>query len=192
MIKDRSAIMAAAERRSNRLVQRFCQRREQLRTRRGHAPAVLQADAELTRDVYSRLVRKAHSRLQRRGIAVHQVGRLVAVEPDAMAGAMRETRQLVTGAPTLALIIATHRVVDAAHRYTDLRGLESDFLAALDRIPDLALALVRPADDPAAGNVGLVSLHRAAAVHEDDRTLAHRLNFHRPMRIGRGFVQEHH
>src|ERR1700678_4003393 len=111
---------------SNRLVEGFCERRERFRAGRGHGPAILQADAEFSRDIDPRFIGEAHANLQRSGIAVNEISRLMAIEADAMAGAMRETGQFVARTPTLGFVIGAHRVVDSADRDADLRGLESD------------------------------------------------------------------
>src|ERR1700733_14222911 len=182
---DGTTITAAyAARGSNRLIQRFREGCEEPGTRRGHGPAVLQANAKFTGNIDSRLVGEAHAGLQRRRITVHQVGGLVAVQPDAVPRAVRKSRQFVAGSPTFPLIVAAHRIVDRSRRHADLRRLERDFLAALHGVPHLALACARLADHPGSRYVGLIAVHRAAAVHQDDRALAHGLGLYRPMRIG--------
>src|ERR1700688_1593169 len=169
-------IAACASRGSKKFIQGFRQRREELGARRGHGPAVFQTNSELPWDIDSRLVGETHAGLQRSRIAVHQVGRLMSVQTDAVAGAVREPRQLVPRAPAFTLIITAHGIVDRARGQADLRRFESDFLAELDGVPYFALAGARLADHPGSRNVGLVTVHRAAAVHQDDRSLAHGLD----------------
>src|ERR1700685_1209109 len=91
---DRRAIIS-----SNRLIQRFCQARKRLGAGCGHDPTVFQTNSELTGNVESGFVGKAHAGLQRGLIAVHKVSGLVAVQADAVAGAVGKSRQLVAGAP---------------------------------------------------------------------------------------------
>src|SRR5450755_3888918 len=99
-----------------------------------------------------------------------------------MAGAMGQTRQPIARAPPCLLIVAADGVIDASDGYADFRGLKSNLLTALDGVPDLALSRIRFAKDPGAGNVGLIALNCAAAVHEDHRPVAYLLRLLRAMR----------
>ncbi len=108
-----------------------------------------------------------------------------------MAGAVRGPGQPVVLRPAATLVVRTHGVVDVAHRQADLRGLEHDLLAALDGVPDLALARRRLAVDPGARDVRAVAVHLAADVDQDHRALAHGLRLLGAVRIGAGFVQQH-
>ena len=49
-------------------------------------PAILQANAEFTGYVNPRLIRETHAGLQRCGITVHEVGRLMPIQSYAMSG----------------------------------------------------------------------------------------------------------
>ena len=53
---------------------------------------------------------------ERHRLAMDEVDRLVAVEADAVAGAVREAGQAVAGAVAPAFILGAHRIVDAARR----------------------------------------------------------------------------
>src|SRR5438874_2756751 len=176
---------------SDRLLHRLRQRREGLRPRLGHVPAILEADAELARDVESRLVGEAHAGLERRAVASHEVGRLVHVHPDAVAGAMREPRQAVVLAPALLLVEGADGLVDRPDRRADLRRLQRELLSALHRVPELALARRGRTGDPAAGDVGLVAVDRAAGVDEDDRALVDALRLDRAVRKSARLIQQH-
>src|SRR5438270_1663159 len=165
--------------RSDRLFQRLRERREGLRPRLGHVPAILEADAELAGDIEPRLVGEAHAGLERRAVASHEVGRLVHVHPDAVAGAMREPRQAVVLAPALLLVEGADGLVDRTDRRADLRRLQRELLSALHRVPELALARRGRTGDPAAGDVGLVAVDRAAGVDEDDRAVVDALRLDR-------------
>src|SRR5215207_6638657 len=83
---------------AERLVDRHTLRREEAGALLGDVETVFQADAELAIDGDHRLVAEAHSRRDRRGVAADEVGPLVAVEPDAMAGAVRQSRHPVVRA----------------------------------------------------------------------------------------------
>src|SRR5205807_3601988 len=91
-------------------------------------------------DIEPRLVGEAHAGLERRAVASHEVGRLVHVHPDAVAGSMREPRQAVVLAPALVLVEGADGLVDRPDRRADLRRLQRELLSALHRVPELALA----------------------------------------------------
>src|SRR6185295_9285292 len=96
-----------------------------------------------------------------------------------MAGAMRRAGQLVTGAVTPFLVLRAHRVVDRARRHAHARGLDGDALSLAHLLPHLALLGIGLAEDEGAGDVRLVTLHRAAAIHEHHFAVAHRLRLAR-------------
>src|SRR5207344_2896450 len=73
-----------------RLLQARRLRREQLRTTLGDHHVILEPDAELPGDVDARLVRKHHAWLERKGVALHEIGPFVAVHAHAMTHAMAE------------------------------------------------------------------------------------------------------
>ena len=112
---------------------------EEFRPRLGHVPAVLEPDAELARDVDPRLVGEAHAGRERRRLAVDEIDRLVHLHADAVAGAVRQARELVARSIAPAFVGGAHGVVDRAGRNPDLRRLDRDLLAATDLVPDLAL-----------------------------------------------------
>src|SRR5579862_6217751 len=97
---------------SNGVLEGLRERCKELRAVRRHVPAVLQTYAEFSGNVNARLVREAHAKLERRCVPMHQIGGLMAVEADAVAGAMRQPRELVAGSPAFALVIGAHGVVE--------------------------------------------------------------------------------
>src|SRR5437763_9355720 len=68
---------------------------KKLRAALGDVETVLEPDPEFAIDGDHRLVAEAHARLERRLVAADEVGPLVAVEADAVAGAMRKARHFV-------------------------------------------------------------------------------------------------
>src|SRR5690606_13426410 len=102
-----------------------------------HVETVLQPDAELAGQVEAGFVGEAHAGGERRLFAAHEVDGLVAVQADAVPGAVRQARQLVVGAVAEAGVVTAHRVVDRPGRGADLRCLERDLLAAMDLVPHL-------------------------------------------------------
>src|SRR5215472_12772548 len=85
---------------SKRLIDRHALSCKHLRPRFRNVQAVLQAYPELAVDRDHRLIAEAHPRLQFRLVALHEVRPLVPVEPESVAGAMRQTRHLVPGTET--------------------------------------------------------------------------------------------
>src|SRR5206468_722545 len=80
--------------------------------------------------------------------------------------------------------------VDAAGGAAEPGSADRDLLAFMDLVPDPALLGARPAEDEAARNVRLIALDRAAAVHQHDLALAHRLGLARAMRIGARLAEQ--
>src|SRR3954466_5805574 len=110
-------------------------------------PAILQSNPKFARNVDSRLIRVTHPCFERCLVPMDKIGRLMPVQSDAVAGAVRQARELVAGPPSLALVIFTDRIINAAHRDTQLRSLEGDLLSPLDGIPHLGLPAVGLAMD---------------------------------------------
>jgi hypothetical protein len=119
-----------------------------------------------------------------RRLTPDEIYRLVAFEADAMAGPVRQARQLVIGAIAERAVIFPYGIVDASSGHAGLRCFECDLLALAHVRPDVALALGRLAEDEGAGNIRLIAFDRAAAVHQHDFPLAHLLGLARPVRIG--------
>ena len=115
----------------------------------------------------------------------------MAVQADAVPGAMRQAGQLVAGAPAFLLVVGADGVVDGADLGSELRRGQRDFLAGLHRVPDLALPGRGLAHDPGPGDVRLVAMHRAAHVHEDHGAFAQGLLLLRAVRIGAGLIDQH-
>src|SRR5436853_4730195 len=101
--------------------------------------AILQPDAEPAGDVQARLVGEAHADAERHRLAMDEVDRLVAVETDAVAGAVREAGEAIARPIAPALVLGAHRIVDAARRAAELGGADRDLLALMDLVPDPAL-----------------------------------------------------
>src|SRR6202035_2585808 len=111
--------------RSDRIDDGLRERGEKLRSPRGHVPAILQAHPEFSGNVDAGLVGEAHAELERGRVSVNEISGLVAVEADAVAGAVRKPGELIARPPALALVIRAHRVVELAGRDSYLRRLES-------------------------------------------------------------------
>src|SRR4029077_5091890 len=80
---------------AKRLVYRRALIGEKLRTSAGNVETVFQTNAELAIDYDRWFVAKAHTRLDEGLVAAHEVRPFMAVEPDAVAGAMRKPRGFV-------------------------------------------------------------------------------------------------
>src|SRR6185369_15043401 len=105
----------------------------------GHVEAILQPHAELARQIDAGLVRKAHADGQPRRLAMDEIDRLMPVEADTVARAMRQAGQLVARPIAETFVETAHRVIDAARRRADVRGLDRCLLALADLIPHFAL-----------------------------------------------------
>src|SRR5262245_28326221 len=110
---------------------------EEFRAALGDVGAVLQADAELAVDRDHRFVAEAHARLQRRLVAAHEVGPLVAVEADAVAGPVGKARHLVVGTEAGVGDHLASRSIDRFTRYARPGGVERRRLRAMLEIPDV-------------------------------------------------------
>ena len=66
----------------------------------GDVEMIFQANAELSIDADHRFVGEAHAGFEARPVVLHQVGPLVHVEPDAVAGAVGQTRPAIAGTET--------------------------------------------------------------------------------------------
>src|SRR5437763_14729771 len=77
------------------LIDRRARLREELRTRLGDVQTVLEPNSEFAVDGDHRLVAEAHARGDWRLVAAHEVGPFVAVEADAVAGAVRQPGHFV-------------------------------------------------------------------------------------------------
>src|SRR5581483_3159901 len=95
---------------SDRLLDRARETAEELRAGFGHMPAILQTDSERAGNVETGLVGETHASLKRCRIAMHQIAGLMAIHADAMSGAVRQARQVVSGPPPFAYIEAADRI----------------------------------------------------------------------------------
>ena len=107
----------------------------------GNVHAVFQADAELAVNGDGRLIAEAHSGLELGLVAFHQVGPLMPVETDAVAGAMRQAGDLVAGPETRIGDDFARGGVDRFAGRARAGGGERGVLRFALDIPDLALAL---------------------------------------------------
>src|SRR5215831_15786850 len=121
-----------------RPVDRLALPREEHRALLGDVKTILEADPELAVDRDRRLVAETHPGLEPRGVAPHEVRPLVAVEADAVAGAVREARQFVAWAEAGLGDQTACRGVDRLARRSRLRGFERRTLSALLDLPHIA------------------------------------------------------
>src|SRR3954471_2460922 len=105
---------------AERIVDRGRRGREETGPALGHVEAIFEADSELAGQIETGLVGEAHARAERHRLATDEVDRLVAVEADAVAGAVRKAGQRVAGAVAPAFILGAHRIVDASRRAAEL------------------------------------------------------------------------
>src|SRR5580700_8082111 len=122
---------------------------------------------------------------------MHEIGGFMAIEADAVARAMRKAGQMIPRTPALAFIVLAHRVVDGSDWNIDFGRRQRKFLAAFDGIPHFALPGIRLTKYPCSRDIGLVAMHRAAAVHENYRAFSYFLRLHRAMRISGGLIEQH-
>src|SRR5262245_56839619 len=106
------------------------------------------------------------------------------VEADAVARAMRSAGQLVARAVTPLHVLRADRIIDLARGHADARGFDRDLLTVVHLLPHLALFGSRLAEHERARDVGLIALHRTAAVHEHDFAIANGLRLARTVWIG--------
>src|ERR1700693_616008 len=126
--------------------------------------AVLEADAELTVDGDGGLVAEAHTRDDARFIATHQVGPLVAIQPDPVTRAVRQTRNLVAWPETR---VGDHLARGGIHGFAGGAGMgggQGCVLSSALQVPDLFLTPGWLAEDRRTGDVGLVAFYRASVV----------------------------
>ena len=150
-----------------RLIDRRALIGEELWPVRGNVQTIFQTDSELAIDYDRWFVAKTHARLNRCLVATHKVRPFMAVEPDAVAGAMRQPRSFVVG--TKACVgkdLARGRVHRFARRAHPCSGKACVLRLAFD-FPNIALALRRLAENESAGDVGLVTFDRAAVIHQN-------------------------
>src|SRR3954453_12830635 len=179
-----------ADKGSDGLIERLRQLSEQLRTLLRHVPAILQPDAELTGNIESGLVGETHAGGQRSSVTAYEEGVLVPIHSDAMARAMRQTRQRVIPAPTLALVKSTHSFVDVAYGHPDLGRLQRNLLPALHHIPHLALPRSGLTKHPGPGDIGLVAVECATGVDQYDRSFADGLHNLGAVWKGAGLIEK--
>src|SRR5262245_54726951 len=150
---------------SSRMLRRLLPLAEVVRAARGDGDDVLEADAELAREVDPRLVAERHPRLERDLAAAVEVRLLVSLEPDAVPEAVAEDRVAagIAGALDRRKRGAVHLATGDARR----RALEGGDLRAAHGLPrPRELGRRRAAEGPGARDVALVAVQRAAGVDE--------------------------
>src|SRR6185437_11180345 len=115
----------------------------------------------------------------------------VPIHADAVSGPVRKSWQTVILAPAALLVEVPDRLVDRADRLAERSGFERELLSTFHRIPHFPLTLRRLTEHPGSGDIGLVAMNRAAAVHEDDRAFVDLLRLVRAVRIRARLVEEH-
>src|SRR5262249_48057085 len=114
--------------------------------------------------------------------AAHEVRPLVAVETDAVSGAMREAGHFIVGTEAGVGDHLARGCVDRGACRPYLRRLERRALRALLELPHVALALRGFAEHRRARDVRRVALDGAAGVNEDDVALPDLLRLDAAMR----------
>ena len=158
----------------------------------GHVPAVLQAHAEFPGNIDARLVGETHACLKRRGVAVHQVGAARGRPCRCRGRCGARGRAAVARAPALLLVVVRAPRRRSRRRARRAGGLQRDLLAALDRVPDLALARAWARRRRRCGRCRTGSRapcsRQSISTTEPSRTVC---GLMRAVRIGAGLVQQH-
>src|SRR5215469_4753763 len=157
----------------------------------GDVHAIFQADSELAIDGDHRFVAEAHSGTQERPVASDQVGPLVAVQADAVAGAVRQARHFVTWTEAGIDNDFARRGVHGFAGCAWFGGGESSILGPTLEVPYLDLARRRLSKYDGSRDVGLISLDGAAIVDLDDVAWAQFLGLNAAMGEG-GVLAEVH
>src|SRR5438093_8773548 len=107
---------------SKRLVNRRTLVRKKPGPAFGNVKAVFESNPELTINYDRWFVAKAHARLNRRLVPAHEVSPFMTIESDAVARAMRQSRDLVVGAKTGVGDHFARGRIDGFTRCADSRG----------------------------------------------------------------------
>src|SRR5256714_6057561 len=130
--------------------------------------AVLEANTEFAIDGNRGFVAEAHSGLDWSFVAAHKVGPLMAVEADAVTGAMRQAGNFVVRTEAGIGDHFARRRIDSFARCADLRRGKARILRFAFEVPDIALSLGRLAEDKRARDVGLITFNAAPSIHQND------------------------
>src|SRR5262249_8624715 len=134
----------------------------------GNVHAVLEAYAEFFVIGNHRFVAKAHARTKRSFVAANQVRPLVSIESDAVTGAVRKSGDLVVRSEARIRDDLTRSRVDCFAGNAHFSCGKSGILGFPFEIPDVALMRRGFSKYNRAADVGLIAVHAAAAVHQDD------------------------
>src|SRR5215510_6203215 len=113
---------------AERLIDRRALGGEQARALFGEVETVFQSDAEFTVDGDHRLVAETHSRPQQSLVSPNEIRPLMAVEADAVSGAVRQPRNLVVGAKAG---VGYHFARSRVHRFASRAGRSARTQGAL-------------------------------------------------------------
>src|SRR5581483_1722408 len=160
------------------------------RSARRDVETILEPDTELAVDHDRRLVAEAHPGLDLRLVAADEIRPLVAVEPDTVSRAMRQTWRLVVGAEARGGDHLSRCRIDRLARCANLGSRECRALRALLDLPDVAHALRRLAEHRRPRDVGCVALYGAPGVDQHHVPLAQLLRLDAAVRKRRVFAED--
>jgi len=132
-----------------------------------HVDAVFLPDTELAADADHRFIAKAQPGREGRCVASDNIVPLMNLEADAMAGAVRQAWQAISGAKAGALDHPARRRVDRLHRSAKLRSSKSRILSPSFDLPNVKHALRGLAKYERTADVRVVAIDRARAIHND-------------------------
>src|SRR6185503_8536593 len=98
--------------------------------------------------------------------------------------------QLVPRTVAPFLVLRAHRVVDRARGHANACRSERNLLPLTHLLPYLALLGTGLAEYERSGDVGLVTVHAATAVHQHHFAVAHRLRLAGAVWIGAGLAEQ--
>lgn len=113
-----------------------------------------------------RLVGEAHARRERRGVAAHQIRRLVDRQADAVAGAVRQAGKPVIGAESRLLDHGAGGRVDRLARHAGAHRIEGRLLRLGLDGPDRAFVVADVAEDVGPRDVRMIAFDAAAGIDE--------------------------
>ena len=138
---------------------------EEFRTLISDVEAVFETNAELAVDDDRRLVTEAHAWLNWSLVAAHEVGPFVAVEADAMTGAMGQAGHFVVRTKAGVSDHFARRRIDGLTRSADLRGGNAGILRFAFKVPNVALTLRWFSENKRARDVRLITFDATPAIH---------------------------
>src|SRR6185437_1817279 len=160
---------------TERLVDRGTLVSEKLRAFVSDVQTVFKSNSELAIDDDGGFIAKAHAGLNRGLVTTHEVGPLVAIQTDAVSGAMRQTRNFVVRPEARICDYFTRSRIDCFAWRADLSSRKAGVLRFAFKIPNVALSLGRFAENKCARDVRLITLDTAPAIHQHHVALLERL-----------------